>query len=64
MDAKPNKSVFMEKSNLENCFLLFEPFVGISNYVLSGICSLNSTHTTHQINMMMFRKKQISKMCL
>ena len=37
MDAKPNKSVFMEKSNLEKLAFLFEPFVVISNYVFSDL---------------------------
>ena len=37
MDAKPNKSVFMGKSNLEKLAFLFEPFVGISDYLFSDL---------------------------
>lgn len=61
MDAKPNKSIFMEKSNLEKLAFLFEPFLEFQPMCFQT-CSLNnSTHTTHQMNMMMFRKKQIRK---
>lgn len=49
MDAKPNKSVFMEKSNLEKLAFLFEPFVGISNYVFSDLF-IKQQHTYNPPN--------------